>query len=174
MDTSKNAQEGTQGSASAFTGVTVDFADAVSVVVTRPFMDSMADCAVVRVQAGIVGRFIREQERAARRNAGADDASSADLVRVLDDPVANLAAVPTDDRDNGRAVIVIRAASSSLVGSATRWVAQVGMRRAFFPRILVQLVCLEGTARHHLGGQRLVQVVLDALAQLHHPFASNA
>lgn len=133
MDSAENAQVGSQSSASAFAGVAVDFADAVTVVVTRPLMHSMADRAVVRVQAGIVGGLICEQERAARRNAGVDDAPSASLVRVLDDPVANLAAIPTDDRDNGRAVIVIGAASSSLVGSATRWVACVGMRRAFFP-----------------------------------------
>jgi hypothetical protein len=133
MDTAKNTQVGPQSSASAFTGVTMDFANAVTVVVTRPLMHSMADRAVVRVQAGIVGSFIREQERAARRNAGADNASTASLVRVLNNPIADLAGLPTDDRDNRRAVIVIRAASSPLVGSATRRVACVGMRRAFFP-----------------------------------------
>src|SRR5258706_1616458 len=100
-------------------------------IVTRPLMHRRADRAVVRVQTGIVGRFIDEQECAARRDTGADDASSAGLVRMLDNPVANLAGLPTDDADDGWSVIVIRAASSPLVGSATRRVARVGMRRAF-------------------------------------------
>ena len=41
---------------------------------------------------------------------------------MFDHPVADLAAVPTDDPDNRWTVIVIRAASALFVGSAAGWV----------------------------------------------------
>jgi hypothetical protein len=35
----------------------------------------------------------------------------------------------------------------------------------FFPRLLIQFVCLKGGAHHHLGGRRVVQMGLEALPQ---------
>jgi hypothetical protein len=110
----------------------MDLAQAVAVVIARPLVHGVTDRAVVRVQTGVVGGLIGKQQGGVGRNAGSDNTAAGGLVGVLDNPAAHLAAVATDDRDDGWTVIVIRAASPLFVGSAARWVERVGVWRAFF------------------------------------------
>ena len=133
VDTSKHAQKGAQGSPQPFAGVAVDFADAITIVIACPLVQGVADGAMVGVQTGVVGRFIRKQQRAAWRNTPLDDFEAGGFVGVLDHPVTVLARLATDDADDGGPVVVIGAAPSGLVGARARRVVRFQMRPAFFP-----------------------------------------
>ena len=50
MHTPEDAQEGAQGSPKPFACVAMDFADTITVVIARPFVQGVADCAMLRVQ----------------------------------------------------------------------------------------------------------------------------
>ena len=79
-------------------------------------------------------------------------------VRVVAYPQALLARVPRDDADDGRPIVGIGAVALALIGASTWRVTGIAMGRAFFPRVLVQLVGLKGRAGHHLGRCGVVQV----------------
>src|SRR5258708_3161976 len=58
MNTAKRAQEVTDEGPHAFKGVDMNFADAIAIVVTRPFFEGMTDGAVRTVQVVVALPFI--------------------------------------------------------------------------------------------------------------------
>jgi hypothetical protein len=59
--------------------------------------------------------------------------------------------------------VLAKIASLALIGAPPWRVGGIWMWDAFFPSLLIQFVCLKGSASHHVGGHCVVQMGLDAL-----------
>lgn len=112
-------------------GVAVDFAYAIAVVVTRLLVLGVADREVCR-PALIARRFVAGAGRI-RWQQRLQHALAAFLVRGIEHPHAYLAGLPTDDLEDRRAVVRVRAASRTVIAAPPRRVVGVGMGVAFPP-----------------------------------------
>ena len=165
-DAPEGAQIGPEGRAGPFASIAVDLASAIPIIIPCPFMGAMAHGSVGGVAAVIALPFIGVQHGAAGRDVLREQVVAGLFRRVVADPEALLARVPRDDTDDGRTVVRVRPMPSPFIGTPTGRILRVKMWRAFFPRVLVQLVCLKGGARHDISRRGIVQVGLDALPQV--------
>src|SRR5688500_3245976 len=132
-----NPPEGTQVGAECrprpFAGVTVDLADAITIIITRPLSSAVTDRGMGRMAAVITLPFIRVQDRALPRDILGDQASACAPVRMITHPKTLLARLARDHTDNGRTINGIRAVPFALIGASPGWIVGVAMGCAFFP-----------------------------------------
>jgi hypothetical protein len=133
VDTTEHAQEGSQCGASTFATVAMHLADAVSIIVARPFVLAVLDRRVRRRHPLVAPILIRVDDRPDRWNRLGDDAFAGDTIRMSDDPAAFFAGLSADDMDDRRPVVVHRPVTWSFVRSTARWIIGVEMGRTFFP-----------------------------------------
>jgi hypothetical protein len=133
VNTAEHAQEGSQCGASTFATVAMHLADAVSIVISRPFVLAVIDGRMSRSHPVVAPILIRVDDRPDRWNRLGDDAFAGGTIRMSDDPTAFFARLSADDMDERRPIVVHRPVTWSLVRPTARWVIGVAMRGTFFP-----------------------------------------
>jgi hypothetical protein len=132
VDATKRAQEIAGRGPQAFDGIGVDFAEAIAVVIARPFLLPMTHRGVDPIEMIVPLPFIRV-------TSGVFLGVAVHVflpclpIRVLPHPQPTLATFPADSPHDGRTIILIGAVASSLVGAAARRVARIAVFVAFFP-----------------------------------------
>lgn len=81
-------------------------------------------------------------------------------VRMITHPTL-LTRLPRDPTEDGWAIVSVGAVSFALIAVPVWRVGGNAMGRAFFPRILVQLIRLEGGTSNHLYWDRRIEMGLD-------------
>jgi hypothetical protein len=119
--------------ASPFTGVTMDFALAITVIIPRPFVYTMADGGMCWMTAPVTLPFVGVQPRAVSWNVFMDEAAACPPVRVVAHPEALLTRIARNDADDGWPIVGIGAVAFALIGPSTWRVTGIAMGRAFFP-----------------------------------------
>jgi hypothetical protein len=109
------------------------FASAITVIIPRPFVDTMADRSMGWMTTPVALPFVGVQPRAASRNVFGDEGTARPRVCMVAHPkalLARLARDHTDDRGpiGGRGVIAF-----ALMGPSPGRVVGIAMRCAFFP-----------------------------------------
>jgi len=131
MPAAERAKEGAQAGVGTFGGVAMDFAYAVTVVVTCPLVLGVADRDVYRPPL-VAGQFVAGA-RCTWWQQRLEHALTAFLVRAIKHPHAYLTRLPTNDLEDRRPVVRIRPASWSVSAAPLRRVFWVGMGVAFPP-----------------------------------------
>src|SRR5207249_1165786 len=121
-----------------------NFADAVAILVARPFLMTgcMADCFVISPggrQVVISPPFVRVDRYRSPRFAH-DKGFEFFAVGMLHHPQTDMAALSTNHACYGRTVVVEGAVSALFVGATTRRVLRIKVRTAFLTRVLIHLV----------------------------------
>jgi hypothetical protein len=109
----------------------------------------------------IAAVLVRVDDRPIAHHSFGKNALAGRLVAMPDHPAALFAAVATDDMDDRWPVVVIGAMPPLFIGAPARPIVRVAMGRTFFPRVLVDLIYLEGLPIHHTGWGTLVQIGLE-------------
>ena len=133
VDAPERAQVGPERRASSFTGVAVDLASAIPIIVPGPFVGAVAHGGVGGMAAVIALPFVRIEHRAAGRDVLRHQVVASPCGRVVADPEAVLARVPRHDTDDGWAIVGIGPMPFPLIGAPTGRVGRIRMRGAFFP-----------------------------------------
>jgi hypothetical protein len=134
MNPTESAQIRSKRRASPFTGVAVHFASAVAIVITGPFVDTMAHRGMGRMAAVIAPPFISVQERALQWDILGDQVSARVPVRMVAHPKTLLPRLARDDTKDGRSIIGIGTVPPPFIGASAWRIAGVTMGRTFFPR----------------------------------------
>lgn len=132
MDTPEGAQEGAQPRACPFTGVTVDFADAIAIVVACPLVLPMIDRGMGQSEAMVTAVFIGVDHRRGTRDRFTENALAGCRIAMADHPAAFFARVATNDVNNWRTIIGVGAVARLFVRPTAWWVVWIAMGRAFF------------------------------------------
>ena len=132
MNAFEGAQEITHIGPQAFNRITMHFANAVAIVITRPFSAAVRHGGVRPEQMVIALVLIRKDGRPSLREAMymGQQSFSGGIAHYAQ---AHLPTLPPNGAQYGRTVIGIGAASTPFVGAATRWVGGVKVLVAFFP-----------------------------------------
>lgn len=93
MDPTKHAEIGSQRRACTLAGVAMHFANAVSIVITRPLFCAVADRPMGGMASRITVRLIGIQHRAATRDSFVNQFVARPLIGVVTDPETMLAAL---------------------------------------------------------------------------------
>lgn len=132
MYAAKRAQKVTYGSPTAFAGVGVDFADAVAVIVTCPFVLPVTNRGVRARHILIAAPFVGVTHRGSLRRRR-DVLLQGWLVGMRNDGQPYLPTLTPKGPDDRRTIILIGAMTFAFIGATTRWIVGVEMRFAFFP-----------------------------------------
>jgi len=93
MDAPKHSQIGPQRGTGSFTGIAMDLAFAVSIVIARPLICAMADRRMFRNASWIAGRLIGVQHRATSRDILVNQFVARPLICMATYPETMLAAL---------------------------------------------------------------------------------
>ena len=165
MDAPEGPQVRAERRTRPLAGVAMDLAVAITSVVSRPFVPTVANRGMGRRAAPIALPFVGIQPGAAGGHVFGAQVSAGAHVRMVAAPQARLARLTRDHADDGGTIGGIGAVPFALIGTPAGRIAGGAMGRAFFPRVVVQLVRLTGGTHHHVGGRRGVQMGLEALPQ---------
>ncbi len=133
MDAPKHAQIGPQRGASPFTGVAMDLAFAVPIVIAGPLTHTMAHGPVPRVASRIAIGLIGIAHRAPHGNVRVNQFVAGLLIGMVTDPEAVLATLARNEMNDWRAIIGIGAAPGLLISAPPWRIGRVAMGRTFFP-----------------------------------------
>jgi hypothetical protein len=133
VDTPDGTPGGTKRCTRPLTGVAVHFASAITVIIPRPFMDTMADRRLGWMTAPIALPFVGVQPRAASRHGFGEEGPARPRVRGVVHPEALLSRVARNNADDGGPIGGISAVAFALMGASTWRVPGIAMGRAFFP-----------------------------------------
>jgi hypothetical protein len=133
VDTPEGRQVGPERCACPLTGVTMDRALTIPMVIPRPFAHPVADSRVAGIAPTITRPFISLEQRATRRPMVSDQVVAGLPVGMVADPPVLLARVARENTDEGGMSVRIGAMSCALVGAPPGWSRRVRVRRAFFP-----------------------------------------
>jgi hypothetical protein len=86
VNSSEGAQEGAERRSCPFTGVAMDLASAVPIIISGPFVDAMADGSMGGMAAAITLPCIRVQDRTMPWDILSDQVSTCAPVRVVAPP----------------------------------------------------------------------------------------
>lgn len=86
VDTPEGPQVGAECCSGPLTGIAMDFAAAITIVIPRPFVDTMADRGMEWMTAPVALPFVGVQPRADSRNVFIDEATASPSVCVVTDP----------------------------------------------------------------------------------------
>jgi hypothetical protein len=132
-----NTPEGPSGGAkrgpASFTGVTVDLADPIVIIIAGPLPHAVTHRGMGRMAAVITLPFIRVQDRALLWDTLSDQGSAGAPVRVITDPEALFTRVARDHTDDGGTIMRMVAVPLALIGAPSGRVVGIAMERAFFP-----------------------------------------
>jgi hypothetical protein len=128
VDASERSQERAQTAARTFATVAMDFAHAVAIIITRPFLDTVADARMLRMHAPIVRCLIGIQDDALRWHIPFNNGACGRLIGMLEHPIAHLVAAPADQTQDRWPVILIGALAFALHPEGTRRAGAVGQR----------------------------------------------
>jgi hypothetical protein len=134
VDPAEGPQVGPQCRAGAFTGVAMDFASTITIMIARPFANPVANRGMGRVTPAVALPFVRVQLRPVSRNGFGDERLARPPVRVVTHPKTLLACLARDDAKDGGAIIGEGAMAFVLIGPSAWRVVRGAMGRAFFPR----------------------------------------
>jgi hypothetical protein len=165
VDAAERAQERAQTCARSFTTVAMDFANAISIVITRPFLAPMTNGCVARMHARIVGRFIRIHDGALRRHISLNDRAGGRLVSMFEHPIAHLVGAATNQTQDRRPVIGVGALAFLLISTPARWVGYIRMGRTFMTCVI--------TAFPYICGVRKWESMTTASSAKRRSIASN-
>jgi hypothetical protein len=98
----------------------VDLADAVSIVIARPFFVAMADASVLGMDAWVVGCFICIQDRALTRHIPLDNRARGRFVGMFEYPVPHLVRAAADETQDRWPVVLVGALAFALHPEGTR------------------------------------------------------
>jgi len=133
VDPSEGTEVRAECRARPFTGVTVDFALAITVIIARPVAGPMADGGMGWMTAPVALPFVGIQPRTANRNVFSDEATARSSVRVVAYPKALLTRVARNDADDGRPIVGVGTVAFALISTSTWRVPGITVGRAFFP-----------------------------------------
>jgi hypothetical protein len=105
------------------------------------------------------------EPHAVGRNIVGNQLMAGSRVHVITHPETLLTRLPRHHTDDGSPIIGVCAMSLPLFTALPLRVSGITMGCAFFPRVLVQLIRLEGGAGHHGCWGRRIQIGLDTLPQ---------
>ena len=120
VDAPERPQERPQTSARTFTTIAVDFAYAIAVIITRPFLHTMAHTRVLRMHIRIVRCLIGVQDRTLWRHIPFHNYARSRLVGVLEYPIAHLVRCATDQTQDRWSIIVVGAFALLFIGASAR------------------------------------------------------
>jgi hypothetical protein len=133
VDPAEGAQIGAERRACPFTGVAVDLASAVPVIISGPFVDAVADRGMGGVTPSVAVPLIGIQPCAAGREVFYDELMTRPSVGVVTHPKTLLARLTRDDTENGRTIVGIGAVPLALIRAPARRIRGIAMGGAFFP-----------------------------------------
>jgi hypothetical protein len=132
VDASEGSQIGPERCTCSFTGVAVDLASAIPIVIASPFMHPVADSGMGRMAATIALPFVGVEYRATNWDVRRDQVVTGAFGRMVTDPEAGLARVSGDDADDGRPIVGVGPVALPLVGMPPGRIRGVRVRRALF------------------------------------------
>src|SRR5437773_11282306 len=132
MNATERSQESAQARPQAFEGVSMNFSDAIAVIIARPLLAAVTNGSVRTKDRHIAVRLVGVED-SARPGAAMDVPTQGFAVGIGFDSHPHVSGVAPHHADNRRTVIGIGASSTTLVGSTARWVSRVKVRLAFFP-----------------------------------------
>jgi hypothetical protein len=109
----------------------MDFTNAITIVISCPFVFSMVDRDMLAWNLSVPCPFIGIDRRVGLRETDQVPLQSL-TISVLDDPQPNASALTPDRADDGRTVIIIGAMPALFVGSTAGWVRGIIVFSAFF------------------------------------------
>jgi hypothetical protein len=165
VDTPEDTQGGPEACPRSFTGVAMDLALATPIVIPRPCAHAAGPRGMARMAPTIALPCIGIEGCAAGGHVISHKAVAGSPVGMITAPPALLTRVPRDNADDGGAIDGIGAVSLVRVGAPPGGIRRVRVRCAFSPRVLVQLVGLEGRAHHQVGRGGCIQADLHTLPQ---------
>ena len=133
VDTSERPQKRAQTAARSFTTVAMDFAHAIAIIITRPFLHTVAHARVPGMHIWIVRCLITLQDRTCWRHISFYNRTRGWFVGMREHPIAHLVAGAADQTQDGRPVVRIAALAFPFIGAPARRVGHIAMRRTFFP-----------------------------------------
>lgn len=133
MNTSEGTQVRTKRGTRSLTSVAMNFASAITIIIPRPFMDTMADRGMGWMTTPVALPFVGVEQGAAPRNVLRDQRRAGVRIGMVTDPPALLPRLTGDDTDDGRAIICIGPVPFPLIGAPPGRIGGVLMRGAFFP-----------------------------------------
>jgi hypothetical protein len=134
VDPTEGSQVGAERRTGPLTGVAVDLASAVPIIISGPFVDPMTDGGMGWMAPMVTLPFIGVEDRALPRDILCDAVSTCALVRMVTYPKTLLPCVPRDDADDRWTIVGVGPMPFPLVGTPPGRIRGVEMRRTFFPR----------------------------------------
>jgi len=133
MHASKTTQIGPERRASSLTGIAVDLAVAISVIIPCPLVHTMTDSGMRGMAPPLALPFIGIELGAVSGDVLRNQCRAGMPISMVANPEALLACVPRDEADNGWAIVGVGPVPSALIGPPTRRIIRVRMGGAFFP-----------------------------------------
>ena len=127
-------QEGAQRGTCPFTGVAMNLAHTIAIVIARPFVLTVIDGRMRQLQAMVTAILVRIDDRRVCWHGFGQNALTGGLVTVTNHPAALFATLAADDMNDRRPVVVVGAMARLFIGAAAGRIGWVAMRRTFFPR----------------------------------------
>ena len=165
VDPAEDTQRGAKRRSCSLTGVAVDLTSAVAIIIPGPCVAAVANRGMGCMTPPVALPRIGIQLGAASRQVYADESMTRLPVRVGAYPPPRLARFTRDEAEDRGPIVGVGAVACALIGTAAGRGMRVARGRAFFPRVLIPLVCLTGAAHHHIGGCGGMQLALDALPE---------
>jgi hypothetical protein len=142
--TTKHAQEIAAACPNALDRVGMDFANAITIIIARPFALSwrMANGLMGSSTGGemVIGRpFIGVDDRIITRMAE-HEGLQCGSIRVFTHLEADVTTAASDDTDNWGTIALPSSVATRLIGSPARWVERVGVFAAFLTGVLIEFV----------------------------------
>jgi hypothetical protein len=133
MDTPEGPQICPECRTYPLAGVTMHLAAAITIIITRPFVHTVAHRGMDWMTPSVALPFVRVQLRAVSRNVFGDECLASPSIRMVAHPQALLARLARDDTDDRGPIVGIGAMSFAFIGAPPGRIQGVAMRRAFFP-----------------------------------------
>ena len=111
----------------------MDLAQAITIIIPRPFAHAMGNRGMARMAAAITLPFIGVEQGAAWGHVLGHERVTGLPIRMVTNPQALLARVARDDADNRGTIVGRGAVAFALIGASAWRVVRMAMGRAFFP-----------------------------------------
>jgi hypothetical protein len=143
-DATEQAKEVSTAGPNAFHGVVMNFANAITVIITCPLaiLGCMANCLMTTACGSevLIGRpFIGVDDRIIAR-MGNYKRFQRGAIRPFTDPQPDMTTAPPNDPHNRRMVAGPSAVAAHLIGPVARWVSCISVFAAFLTGVLIEFV----------------------------------
>jgi hypothetical protein len=127
VDPAEGTQIGAERCSCPFTGVAVDLASAIPIIIASPFVDAVADRGMGWMTPPLALPLIGIQPGAASRKVFDDEPMISPPVRVVAHPKTLLARLTRDETDDRGPIVGRGAVALALIGTSTWWVTGIAM-----------------------------------------------